>query len=630
MSAAPPSGPAPAWRLWRNPILRRYLRTRLRPRGLGAALLMTMLVAGFIFAMSRTIGLRQIEMMERHAESQRQSAMMVEASKTENERSRRETRERPERGTQERPGRGRVMDAPQQPNFEALIPSMADIERYCLLPLLVLQGLILFIMGTGQVAGGMTADADEGTMDYMRLSPMTPLGKVLGYLFGLPVREWILFASTLPFTAWGLWRGEVPVENWLPVYAVVLTAAVLYHLTGLTAGTVLRNRRWAFLVSMGGVFLLYTVVPQLANLGLVYFEYLTIWPVLTENMHAFLPEAAGRTMRTAQSMMPDVGFFSLGFQFPEAAFTIFSQLVLILTFLVMLWRRWRRSESHLLGKAWATGLFAWVQIVLLGCSLPLISPGLLFITRRIGMRFNFRGWNMAGWSPDLTEAILMISIYGTVTLLALIMLGLLIAPGRDSQDRGLRRTAKLNRRRIPFFADESPAIPFVIVMAITGAAGWTIFADRVIGSHWFPGQVLPAWTPFLFGLVLLTTGLCCVLIYELRGAKGLFLATIFAGVVPLMAGAVMAAASNDLSTASVWITSASPILAPANAVTAVLPDALGDQHAIRLAAPRAFAFWQGLMLISAVWLLVKHRATRKTRDVVVDRMPAGDLAASAE
>ncbi|HEX2751389.1 MAG TPA: hypothetical protein VHM91_25490, partial [Verrucomicrobiales bacterium] len=405
--------------------------------------------------------------------------------------------------------------------------------------------------------------------------------------------------------------GEVPASCWVPVYAVILSAALMYHLTGLTAGTVLKNRRWAFLVSMGSVFLLYTVVPQLANLGLVYFEYLTIWPVLTENMHGFMPATVDSAMRAAKTLAPDeVGFFNLGF--PEAVFTIFSQLVLSLTFVVMLWRRWRRTESHLLGKAWATGLCAWIQVVLLGCSQPLISSGLLFLSRRIGARFRFRG-DLTRWNPELGEAILMVSIYGTVTLLTVVVLSLLIAPGRDGQERGARRAVKLGRRRSDLLSDESPSLLFVTVMAVTGAAGWTIFAHLLIGSHWFPGQVLPAWTPLVFGLVLLTASLCCVLAYELWGVKGVFLSLVFAGIVPILTGVIMASAASSLSTASVWITGASPLMAPSNAVATVLPDGLGEQHALRLAGPRVFAFWQGLMVIAAMWLFAKHRARHVAR-----------------
>ena len=163
MSETIGSGPAPRsnpW--WPNPIFRRYARSRLRPQALGAWLLVTVLLAGFLYFGFRT-------------------------------------------GTR----------------FQGQM-SIMDAERATVIPLLVLQALILFFLGTGQVAAGITAEADEGTLDYQRLSPLTPLGKVLGYLLGLPVREWCLFAATLPFTAWALWKGEVAASAWMPVYLVLL------------------------------------------------------------------------------------------------------------------------------------------------------------------------------------------------------------------------------------------------------------------------------------------------------------------------------------------------------------------------------------------------------------------------
>ena len=118
-------------------------------------------------------------------------------------------------------------------------------ERTPIFPLLILQGIILFLFGTGQVAGGMTAESDEGSVDYQRLAPMSPLAKTLGYLFGLPVREYVMFLATLPLTALSLWKGHVPAAAWLPVYGVFLLSVLLYHLTGLVSGTVVKNKRWA-------------------------------------------------------------------------------------------------------------------------------------------------------------------------------------------------------------------------------------------------------------------------------------------------------------------------------------------------------------------------------------------------
>ena len=133
----------PAWRVWSNPLFLRYCRSRLRIRGLGVALLATVLVAGFLVAMSNSIGVRS------HT-------------------------------------------------------NPIDAARGALIPLLVVQGIILFVLGTAQVAGGMTAERDEGVIDYQRLIPMTPLAKVVGYVFGLPVREYAMFFASLPFTGWCL------------------------------------------------------------------------------------------------------------------------------------------------------------------------------------------------------------------------------------------------------------------------------------------------------------------------------------------------------------------------------------------------------------------------------------------
>ena len=160
----------PVWALWANPIFRRYCRSRLRPKGLAVMLLLTLILAGFFFGLFRAMAMHEFDVM--------------------------------------------------------------DAERAPFIPLLVIQGLILFLSGTGQVAGGMTAEGDEGVVDYQRLAPMSPLAKTLGYLFGLPVREYVLFLATVPFTAWCVWRGQIPLGVVGQLYGVFFSSVILYHLTG--------------------------------------------------------------------------------------------------------------------------------------------------------------------------------------------------------------------------------------------------------------------------------------------------------------------------------------------------------------------------------------------------------------
>ena len=552
MSDFPIPGPVPVpHRWWPNPIFRRYVRARLRPQALMVALLITVILAGFLYFSFRT-GFRYRGQME-----------------------------------------------------------VADAERATLIPLLVLQALILFFLGTGNVAGGITAEADEGTLDYQRLSPLTPLTKVLGYLLGLPIREWCMFAATLPFTAWALWKGEVAASAWVPIYLGLLSSALLYHLTGLVMGTVVKNRRWAFLFSIIVIFLLYTVIPQAAKFGLVYFKYLTIWPVVDENIANLMPGEMGGMMRFAKSMEPDVRFF--GLHFSEATFTLFSQSVLILTFVVMLWRRWRQSDSHLLGKAWAFGLFVWMQLMLLGNALPLIEPGLLFPSRQ----FNRRFLRDANWEPGVIEAVSMIALYGMVTLLLLVVLTFIITPTVERQTRGLRRGRKLGWKRIPRLSDPASSTMMVALMAVAGAVGWTIFAQQLMESHWFAGHHLAGYAGATFALILLGAGLASQAILEGWGGQKFFLAVIFAAVLPVMAGGIIGSVGDRSLTPATWLAGVSPVSAPAYAAASLVSTDYVFPKEVARAIPRTFWFWQGVTGLTTAWLLWRLRQIRQDRHALV-------------
>lgn len=531
-----------AWNIWSNPIFRRYCQSRLRPQGLGIALLITLLIAGFIFFMARNVGV----------------------------------------------------------NRGGLSPS--DAERAAIVPLLVFQALILFVLGTALVSGGMTAEKDEGVIDYQRLIPMSPLAKVTGYLFGLPIREHVMFLATLPFTIRAIWVGQVPMSAWLPLYGILLTSALTYHLTGLLTGTAIKNRRWSFLVSIAIVTCLYTVIPFMAKFGLVFFKYLTIRPVLDESLPRILPRTTGAAVETLQRIAPQVKFFDLNF--PEWAFTVFCQGGLILTFLIMLCRRWKKQESLLMGKVWATGFFVWIQTLLLGNALPLIDPGDLFPTR--GFARFVPGSN---WVPEPGEAVALSGIYGVVTLVILAVIILMITPDSDTQIRGWRRVRKEGGRSLPLFSDAATAFPWVVVMALAGAAGWYIFTHELIESRWFAGHTVPLSVLGIFTLVMFSHAVGFHSLLEARGSRTVGLAVIFVGVVPVMIGAVLSA-SDRLVPAASWLFGLSPASAPVYAAAVQLP-LLELPANLAKAMPRAFYFWQAVSFLTAIWLAVQLRATRK-------------------
>lgn len=532
-----------AWNIWQNPIFRRYCQSRLRPRGIGITLIIVLLLAGFITAITSSFGLR---------------------------------------GTL----------------------TASDTARIGAVALLGIQCIILFILGTAQVAGGMTAERDEGVIDYQRLIPMSPLAKVVGYLFGLPVREYVLFLATLPFTAWSLWKGGVSHTVWLPLYGVVLSSTLLYHFTGLLTGTVVKNRRWAFLASIGLVFCLYTVIPGLANYGLVFFKYLTVSPVLWESLPGMLPATAGAVVSAKQQLLPTAKFFNLDFS--EVVFTLFSQGGLILTFIVMLCRKWRRTESHLLGKAWAAGFFIWIQLLLLGNALPLINPGTLFpsrgFTRMTGI--------LPDWAPKPGEAVLMSGLYGLASLILMLILTSMITPTTDTQLRGWRRARKLEKSSLPTLGDASTSFWMMLAMALAGAAGWFVFSRALVESHWFPGNQLGHKAAIGFTLLMLAIGTAYQSLLESKGGRAITLAAIFIGVVPLMIGAVLSVISNNLISTAYWVFGLSPATMPFYASGTLLPISDLPESA-QATIPNAFHFWLVLTLLLAISLLSRLWSTRK-------------------
>ncbi|MEY5012842.1 MAG: hypothetical protein RLY69_557 [Verrucomicrobiota bacterium] len=527
------------WRIWENPIFLRYCRSRLRLRGLGIALLITLLIAAFISGLVQSIGVRS--------------------------------------------------------NTDPV-----SAARSAIIPLFVFQALILFVLGTAQTSGGMITERDEGVIDYQRLIPMTPLSKVLGYLFGLPVREYVMFLCTLPFTAWAIWSGGIECRVWLPLYLILLSTTLTYHFTGLVTGTVVRNRRWAFLISIGLVFSLYTIVPQMAKFGLVFFKYLTITPVFQESLPGLLPKNAAAALKAGQQLFPTVKFFDL--DFPEAVFTAFSQGGLILVFVTMLCRKWQRHEARLLNKAWALGFYAWVQVLLLGNALPLIETGELFPSRGFERFIPLK----ADWAPTHGEALVMITVYGIFSLSLTFILALIITPNIDRQTRGWRKARKHGQEKIPMLGDAASATGFVAIMSMLAAFGWHVFTWELVESRWYPGHRVGIEMLGIYAIVMLVVGLGFQTLLQWKGGRSLGLVMIFIGVVPIMAGSIMGTISNDLLHNSSWITSLSPLSLPIYAPISKL--SINDVEKLPLRSiTGAFQFWLVVWSSVTVWLTFKAR-----------------------
>jgi hypothetical protein len=322
-------------------------------------------------------------------------------------------------------------------------------------------------------------------------------------------------------------------------------------------------------------------------------------------MPHLLPSNVGAAVRVGQRLLSEARFFNL--DFPEAVFTWFSQACLIITFFVMLCRRWRNADAHLCGKLWAAGFFLWVQILLLGNALPLIDSGKLFFTQQFG-RFSYITQGHA-WHPEKWEAMIMIQVYGLLTLIMLWVMSGLVTPRYETIVNGWRRARKQGRTSLPVLADESNSTLWVLLMTVIGGVGWFLFAHMIIESRWYPGHFAPPEAGGWLLLAIITCGMLHHLVLEAKGPRVLFLAVIFIAIVPLMLAAIMMGTSDRLQPLAIWIGGISPLSLPV--LTALRHLSISEMPwMIERAVPAIWLFWQsvhGLMLLLLTHSLHKTR-----------------------
>lgn len=635
--------PAP-WNLPANPLFRRYFRSRLRPRPFGISLTIVLIIATFMtvflpMAARKLDEQRSLRAIQGLAAFEKFHADQSASEAIDKRRtlSLEDLKQRAEMAITTERTRLRLKSDAARP-----LPPDYTYYRIPLLTLLALQAGLLFLAGTGQVAGGMTAEADEGSVDSVRLTPLTPLTKTLGYLFGLPVREYVLALFTLPFTAWCLWKGEIGPEHWAPVYGVFFLTGILYHLTGLVSGTVLKSKRWAFLLSMGLVFVLYSVVPWGARIGFPFVRFLTVWPVLAHEISAVQPQLAPGVSLASGGDATKTGVPFFGMTFSELAFTLMVQGTFVLTMLVMVWRKWKRPESHLLSKIWGLGLFLWINALVVGSALPMAESGDLFPSRTVRqnaklrneLRQEFfedtrnnrnRGHNQSEQAraqtqalellmrtvensrPQWGEAVLISGIYAILLLGVMIMKLIMLTPGNDGQQRGLRRALRLGKSRAPPGSDEASGFPSTVILVLIAVAAWVFFHRGLAATAWFAagntGDALGASAAL--AIVLTLTCLTFQSMLESGGHRGTFIAVVFVGIVPLLAAAIASVGGAGPETS--WaVASISPLSHIVYAVSLLNPDPR------YLPAPTAricFWIWSALALM---FLLTRLQVLRQS------------------
>jgi len=516
--------PVAFWQLHKNPILLRYMRSRLRWSSIAASLVITLVITIFTFAITYTVA-------------------------------------------DELVSNGDVY----------------DFFRACFLPLFVIQVLIMMFIGTGSVANGIIQEYDDGMIDYQRLSPMSPMAKIVGYLFGLPIREWFLFGVTSIFIGIIVYYGKIPWSSIWRVYSVFFLSIILYHLIALVVVHSMKKKRVAGKGIQFVVLVLYIVFPLLSQFGLVFFEYLTVRPILKEHILDYIPEEVGmRRFLDLDGSSASVPFFD--YQFKSWGFSIMLMSSLIISFLFMLTRKWKDVTSHLMSKPFALVFFGFFMLFLIGNTLPIAKEGEMSVTRsfrKTGVKAleaqiasitkgtedyikaveNLKEYRNTVNVNSSLDAPIAQTVFGAVCLSFACMVVYIVTPQNEKYLLGLRRARNLKKRWIPFHWDESSGLLATLLVASMMAGALYIFSTTLYTAPMM-SVTTQKMLPFL-PMVCLYAALVVIvfyLVYEAWENKGLFLLILFVWVLPLLVATVVAVRTSNLSSV-VWISSVSPLAA---------------------------------------------------------------------
>jgi hypothetical protein len=417
--------------------------------------------------------------------------------------------------------------------------------------LLGLQSVILVVMGATQVGSAVGAARASGILDFHRVSPLTPTELTLGFFFGAPIREYVLFACTLPFSLFCLVFGTPSVHGFVQLMVLLVACAWLFHGLALLNALLAKAR-----ANPRGV------------VGLVIFVVF------------FAGNLVLGLRRSAALVDMDLRLTFFGISLPWLA-VVLLHLAVVLYFIYLAARRKIGSERiHPLSKPQAIAALASLAVLLVGTI----------------------------WRREEFVTLEIATIY--LLVITAILLIVMVTPNLPEYDKGLWRARRMGLAHLPWWDDLSLnrvflAIACAIVLATaTFATGGAAESPSIgLRSNGDGGSFPLAIAAGV--LVVAYFGLAHQYFALRFGARARIYFSLFlflAWVVPLLAGSILLMASMpiDAERASQVVFSMSP--AAGIGLTAVPQDARGYQTAIQasvITPALLFVFVFNTLLVAA-------------------------------
>jgi hypothetical protein len=289
--------------------------------------------------------------------------------------------------------------------------------------------VLLVFVGAAQVGGAVGGVRESGIIDFHRVSPLPPSWLSTGFFLGAPIREYLLFAATLPFAAFLAVSSPTGLEGWLQILVPLITTAWLLHGVAMT-GALLARKPKGGRGAGGGLVVVGLIFGQPIGSGIWYL------------------------VRALESGSPSISFF--GLQVPWMVFLIGYQLALLVFLFLACNRRFRSDTWPPLSKRQTIACVGTLGVM------------------AVGAAFNGMG-----------QAAVVLAVIYAMTLISCV----LIAPTAPSQlgyVRGLRRAMRQGRHRPSLFDDANPnrITVFIVcgLVAVAAMATWVFIADVAQGA----------------------------------------------------------------------------------------------------------------------------------------------------
>jgi hypothetical protein len=441
-----------------------------------------------------------------------------------------------------------ILETNPRPFRPGMEPEAA--ARILWIPLLIIQGFILMIKGTGKTSAGLIQDKMDQTLDYQRLTPVSPIRNVIGYLFGLPILEYVMFALTIPHLIFIVSVGNIPLSTVFSVYLVFFTCTILYHVTAIAMGMAMRRWIWGYLLSIVAVVFLNLILPTfVSQFGLKFLQYLSIWPIVGQKILPLLPgPQVGNPGFPFSLISEPLPFFQ--WRISPFIFTLVLQTGLLATFGTMAVRRWRLDGKHSLSKPYALGVLIAFIVLVIGNLWPAITGQ--------GMPFPLFGTSDISQLSEIVAIGLPLVYSLTVWFLCLFLFAVVV-PSHSDYLRGIRRAAKLDRAAARPWEDDSASLAFMGLFIVAALLGYGAIYWQMDAAGFFDflsTDVFAGWRSWLALGLVLTYSLLLLQVLELRLTM---LAALLLWTLPILIAIVALAAMQELTTFHTIMAAISPI-----------------------------------------------------------------------